>query len=138
LSWSKLLTDVFQEEKEIQLFKKFHSVSWLLSRLDESVHDYRNRRKPLLKYLDILQESKLLMEVKDILDEIKIIESVLGDQRRVLESLKQHVGPFSETNQQLETQDLVERTTQSFQSMKERAEAVEKGVSRIAPSVLAA
>jgi hypothetical protein len=36
--------------------------------------------------LDIREETKLLGEVKDILDEIKMIRSVLADQRKVLDS----------------------------------------------------
>jgi hypothetical protein len=136
LSWPKLLTDVFQEEEETQLFAEFHYLSSLLSNLNEKDHDYRSRRAFLLKFLDILKELKLLKEVKDILDEIKMIESVLEDQRRVLTSFER-VDQFLRESQQVKLQELVWRTERSFRSMKERTEAVEKGVSCITPSVLA-
>jgi hypothetical protein len=98
----------------------------LLSSLDEKDHDYQRRRKFLLKFLDILKESKLLKEVKDVLDEIKIIESVLKDQAQTLKCVE----PSQLYNDRPGgVCELIDRADQSIQKMKERAEAVEKGAS---------
>ncbi|RYP53523.1 hypothetical protein DL768_001560 [Monosporascus sp. mg162] len=119
------------EEKGSHLFRAFHFLSSLLSNLDEKHRDYRKRRSFLLKYLDILKESELLKEVKDVLDEIKMIESVLSDQQRVLMSFKEFEVAGASTRQYWITRESVERTQESIRSMKERTEAVEKGIERL-------
>lgn len=53
---------------------------------EKHAHYQGQRRKLLKKLLDIRSESNLLKEVKDILDEIKMILSVLNDQIEILES----------------------------------------------------
>src|ERR1700733_248163 len=76
-----------KEEKAFQLFQEFRLLSMVLQRLKENQPEYRKRRRILLgKLLDISKESKPLTEVKDILDEIKIIQTTLEDQKIVVNS----------------------------------------------------
>jgi hypothetical protein len=131
---------IFQEEKETQLLREFRFLSRLLSTLDESHPQYRKLRAILPKHLDILKEVKLLTEVKDILDEIKMIKSVLTDQTSILESekLKELIGDssyYSFTDCFSKPRELVEIATKSFDNMKARAEAVENGVRHKIPAL---
>jgi hypothetical protein len=76
-----------KEEKAFQLFQEFRLLSMVLQKLKENQPEYRKRRRILLgELLDISKESKPLTEVKDILDEIKIIQTTLEDQEIVVNS----------------------------------------------------
>ncbi|KAK5660329.1 hypothetical protein OQA88_12870 [Cercophora sp. LCS_1] len=120
------------EEKQTRLFEQFNLISTLLSELKEYQFDYQKRRKFLLSFLGIVKELEALREVKDVLDEIGMIQAVLTDQITVLRRLRSSdetsIG-FSMVGWRV--YDLVEVTLRSFQNMKDRAEAVERGMIRL-------
>lgn len=71
----------------MKLFDLFRTNSENLSKLSGS-HEHDQERAGILeKLLDIKKGTSLLVEIKDILDEIKIIESVLGAQRSVINGI---------------------------------------------------
>ncbi|KAF7527875.1 hypothetical protein G7054_g10313 [Neopestalotiopsis clavispora] len=73
------------EERSAQSFLEFRRLSEFLEHLDEQHPDYLSRRGLLLKMLlRISKDSRILSEVKDVLDEIGMIQSVLHAQRSVL------------------------------------------------------
>jgi len=100
--------------------------------MDEGHPYYQKRRDVLLsQLLDITEESKPLAEVKDILDEIKMIRTVLEDQLSAialddtnlwLDDLKYDQLAFGEAR------DMIQRTIATFSTLKTRAEAVENSV----------
>ncbi|KAL1847387.1 hypothetical protein VTK73DRAFT_10370 [Phialemonium thermophilum] len=128
------------EEKETKLLKKFGSASKELSALDEpdprSPGPKRLRSQPF----DIMREVQLLTEVKDILDEIKMIKTVLADQKSILDSdrldqlskvLCGEKSPADTSHSRdrfSKPKELVERAMATFDNMKRRAEAVEHGL----------
>ncbi|KAM0712140.1 hypothetical protein Q7P37_011234 [Cladosporium fusiforme] len=74
-------------DDEISRLKEFRDWSDDLHRLNERQSDYAKKKDELLdNMLDIRPQIELLEEAKDIRDEINIILSVLGEQRRVLET----------------------------------------------------
>ncbi|KAH8895650.1 hypothetical protein GQ53DRAFT_803904 [Thozetella sp. PMI_491] len=125
------------EERDSRLFREFQFLSTQLSNLDERNNQYRKLRATLLKHLDIQKEVRLLTEVRDILDEIKMIEAVLNDQRNILESDEiSHLCRDASTTEEVRSQfykasELVERALDSFGSSKARAETVEKQIERL-------
>ena len=121
-----------QEEKASQLFQEFRLLSIVLQGLDDSHPRYQKRRRVLLgELLDISRESQPLTEVKDILDEIKIIQTTLEDQVTIIHSDKMvelendlaTVGLFNKAR------NMITRASRNFEVLKSRAEAVEKSVS---------
>ncbi len=100
--------------------------------------EYQKRRRPLLtELLNIGKESKQLTEVKDILDEVKIIQAVLEDQEEVLVSgggLDKLAAEFGSSHVLLGnsfTKAIEDhlKAKKSFLAMKSRAEDVETSVS---------
>ncbi|KAI0000093.1 hypothetical protein F4779DRAFT_604959 [Xylariaceae sp. FL0662B] len=76
------------EEKISKLFHRFLRYADKLHSLQEKYPGYQQRRsKYLKKLLDIREEFKLFEDVQDILDEIKMVESVLDQQKEVFEKL---------------------------------------------------
>ncbi|KAF2106882.1 hypothetical protein BDV96DRAFT_654214 [Lophiotrema nucula] len=72
-------------DKESSLFKRFQMRSRKLHRLRPGFKQYVDMRRLLLdRLLDIRKETELLVEIKDILDEINIILSVLQIQEKLL------------------------------------------------------
>jgi hypothetical protein len=124
-----------KEEKAFQLFQEFRLLSMVLQKLKENQPEYRKRRRILLgELLDISKESKPLTEVKDILDEIKIIQTTLEDQEIVVNSEEvrglQDGGAWYSIEK---ARDILSRASRSFGILKTRAEEVEKSVSRGVP-----
>jgi len=139
-----------QEDKETLLFTKFRAQTKLLYGLHDKHAKYQEQRSKLLKkLLDIRSESNLLKEVKDILDEIKMILSVLCDQIEILESdgLKEFfkkpaevsASPSQTPPAQItvpttishpfpKVRDLINGTKKNFTAMEAHAKDVEKGV----------
>ena len=72
--------------KETSLFTTFSKISERLNKLDGRRLKGR-RARTLDSLFDITKETKLLVEVKDIRDEIEMILSILTDQRSVLNDL---------------------------------------------------
>ena len=73
------------------------------------------------------------MEVKDILDEIKIIQTTLEDQIAVLESSEMRKFDslfFGGVDFGWKARDMLHRATRTFSILKARAEVVEKSVCR--------
>jgi hypothetical protein len=119
-----------QEEKVIRLFQQFNLIAKLLSNLDESHDKYQQRRKFLLSFLEIVKELEVLREVKDVLDEIGMLQAVLLDQETVFSAMSDprfDKCPFRSVGGR--ANGLVQFTKRSLQNMKDRAQAVERGVS---------
>lgn len=75
----------------------------------------------------------MLKEVKDVLDEVGMIQAVLLDQETVLNTMSEsrfaNLKQFKDVGPRVLS--LMQVMKRSFQNMKDRAEAVEKGVSQI-------
>ncbi|KAF4950560.1 hypothetical protein FGADI_8119 [Fusarium gaditjirri] len=126
------------EEKEAQLFQVFNILSGLLSDLDDEDRLYPQFQKRYLGYLDILRETQLLTEVKDILDEIKMIEQVVESQKQVLcEYDKDREGRDGDDDHRYDLgvrSELISpllRVQEGFRNMKERAKAIESSIERL-------
>jgi hypothetical protein len=81
--------------------------------------------------LDIREETKLLGEVKDILDEIKMIRSVLADQRKVLDSksMEELLGSNDNDNPHPNwPQDVLNGVRNNIEIMETHAKSAEDGV----------
>jgi hypothetical protein len=90
------------------------------------------RSKYLKSLLDIREESTLLKDVKDILDEVKMINAVLLDQRKVFldDMLSDNMREFRDEFENFEKlTELIGQTYYNLENMKEHAQAVEVGVS---------
>jgi len=117
-----------QEEDVSILFQEFRFLSIYLQRQGEhSAHIQKQRRFLLGELLNISKESRPLMEAKDILDEIKIIQTTLGDQLTVLDSSE--MSALGMDAGIWKARDILFRARRSFDILKARAEAVEKSVS---------
>jgi hypothetical protein len=82
--------------------------------------------------LDIRAESKLLKEVKDILDELKMINAVLSDQQKVLDwnSLARRRfcdSGFQNMNSWNQMTKFVFEIQESLNNMREHARSIEVG-----------
>ncbi|CVK96751.1 uncharacterized protein FMAN_11080 [Fusarium mangiferae] len=119
------------EEKEAQLFQVFNILSGLLSDLDDKDRLYPQLQKRYLRYLDILKEVQLLTEVKDILDEIKMIEKVVESQRQVLCEYEKDDEPRDGLGVRPQLIPPLLRVQEGFKNMKDRAQAVEKSIERL-------
>ena len=119
--------------------EEFRRITEDLYNLHEKHSKYQElRRDKLKRLLDIRSESKLLREIKDVLDEIKMIKAILTDQLGVLESseLPKFFSEFygnSSTNKRgprpfSEVKKLLEGISYDFDGMKNHAKDVERGV----------
>ena len=133
-----------QEEKASQLFQEFRLLSIVLQGLNEKQPGYQKRRRILLgELLDISKESRLLTEVKDVLDEIKIIQTSLQEQIDVVKSDEMRDLESSLSKVQVKywrrpfekAKDTIFRASRSFVTLKTRTEEVEKSVSRGVPQL---
>jgi DNA repair ATPase RecN len=120
-----------QEEKASRLFHEFRLLSIVLQSLDEKHPEFQKRRRILLgELLDISKEWKPLTEIKDILDEIKIIQTTLQDQLSVLNSDEMRNLEYEVLGRASEkAKDILSRADRSFAVLQTRAEEVEKSVS---------
>lgn len=124
-----------QSDKETSLFKKFQKRSTKLHALSKEYKDFENRKRDLLEQLlDIGKETKLLVEIKDILDEIKIILTILQTQRSVLldsglEKFALGLGGDDRLSQFEDARRIIETSTADFSRMQTQAEAVQSSVS---------
>ncbi|KAF4541117.1 Ankyrin repeat protein [Lasiodiplodia theobromae] len=87
----------------------------------------------LRKLLDIMKESEQLKEIRNVLDEIKMIRSVLKDQLKVVGSLKRIVAPdFTQSEKKFsDVLVLIRETDESFDVMEAHAKEVEKGLEHL-------
>ena len=87
--------------------------------------------------MDIGRESELLAEVKDILDEIKIIQTTLDDQRTVIHSDGLRELERSLNNETFNSylfgkpQGIIGEIVRSFEILKDRARAAENSVGSV-------
>jgi hypothetical protein len=125
--------NIYQEEEETKLFHQFQSDSDALYSLHEGYKQYSKLRSERLnKLLDIRAETKLLGEIKDILDEIKIIHAVLADQKKVLESKTLNPlleGSTSEESNARRPMEILETIERNIKSLETHAISTEHGVS---------
>lgn len=143
-----------QEETINRYFEEFRLLSRVLHGLSDAHPDYHARRRFLLKeLLNISKETSLLTEARDILDEIKIIQSVLGDQARVFlsedmtsfakfcsDSGDNSASPTGAQNTGAEkpifdfsnVRIINEKASRAFETMKERTNSAVKTVSLLA------
>ncbi|KAH8766931.1 hypothetical protein F5882DRAFT_510319 [Hyaloscypha sp. PMI_1271] len=125
------------EDRETQLFKRFRKTAKKLYALNPVNRKYQTRRSWHLKVLlDISAESKLLKEVKDILDELKMIDAVLSDQQKVLDlnasTTREFVGlDFQDMNSWKQMTKVVSEIQESFNNMREHARSIEVGLEHL-------
>ncbi|KAF7558197.1 hypothetical protein G7Z17_g15 [Cylindrodendrum hubeiense] len=120
------------EERSAQLFQKFRLLSIVLKDLDDEHPDYQNRRRILLsKHLDISDELKPLTEVKDIIDETKMILTILDEQAALLYGSKIDDSNFHQKSPFAKAKSSIHRAMGSFQTLKERAEDVLKSIEHL-------
>jgi hypothetical protein len=84
--------------------------------------------------LDIRAESKLLKEVKDILDELKMIDAVLSDQQKVLDWNNLTTWRFCGNSLRnkdswIQMTKVVFEIQENLNNMREHARSIEVGVS---------
>ncbi|KAI1494238.1 hypothetical protein F5X96DRAFT_8131 [Biscogniauxia mediterranea] len=109
------------EEEISRLFKRFREYSDRLYLLHEKNPEYQKRRSQYLKnLLDIRHESNLLGDVKDILDEIKMIQCILDDQEEVISNVKTFLKPEG-----LKLRNILKETEAKFITMEDHARSVE-------------
>jgi hypothetical protein len=124
-----------QEDRETQLFKRFRKTAKKLYALNPGNRKYQTRRSRHLKVLlDIRAESKLLKEVKDILDELKMIDAVLSDQQKVLDwnasaTRRFYASGFQTMDSWNQMTKVVFEIQESLNTMREHARSIEVGVS---------
>jgi hypothetical protein len=95
------------------------------------------RREDTNDFFDITEETRLLIEIKDILDEINIILLVLKDQRTVLTAMIHEIhgnrtppcpDPKPAKPQLKDTYPMVDKNIMDFERMQERANRAYKTV----------
>jgi hypothetical protein len=106
---------------------EFRRLSEFLEHLDEKHPDYLSRRGLLLKLLlRISKDSRILSEVKDVLDEIGMIQGVLNEQKGVLSDdeggILQHL--LGKQREWAPLYNELQRTIGNFEQMKQRAQSV--------------
>jgi hypothetical protein len=116
------------------LLQEFRMISNILQALDKHHPQCQERRRELLgELLDINQESQPLAEAKDILDEIKIIQTTLEEQVAVVDSseMKQITDLWAnKTGPPFEkARAILQGTKKSFAILKARAEEIQSSVS---------
>ncbi|KAK0636122.1 hypothetical protein B0T17DRAFT_69023 [Bombardia bombarda] len=133
------------EETSSRLFQEFRLLSMALSGLEEDHPQYQKQRRILLgELLDTMsKETASLTEVKDIIDEIKIIQTTLEEQTDVIESddMRKFEEDLYDTDKpgiittewhpSAKARDTIRRTNKSFKAMMNRAEAVEKSIDHL-------
>ena len=77
---------LYQANKEAKLFKDFEATA---RKLNDKGLDTPGRAKKIEKLFDLTKETALLVEIKDIQDELNIVKSVLGQQKDVLVGMVQ-------------------------------------------------
>jgi hypothetical protein len=132
-----ILTYHQQEEELTRLFKDFSRTAKVLHGLNEMHYEYQEQRSKLLKrLLDIRKESNLLERVKDLLDEIKMIQSIIKDQLEVLgvsekkrsSEIKDFFGADWKEGGFNEPLKVLRGINDNFRGMESLALALEKGV----------
>jgi len=128
-------------DKESRLLEEFTTQSHELHRLSEKYRHYDLEKELLLdKLLDIRPQTKLLREVKDIEDEIKIILHVLNEQVRVLSM--EHIASYFKQggstsklkdNDQLckEPLEIIGRAVNNFESLHKQTKEVHNGLNHL-------
>jgi len=107
------------------LFRRFRKYADKLYSLHEKYPGYQARRSNYLKkLLDIRDESQLLEDIKDVLDEIKMIRGVLYDQNMVVDKACERLGEQSFDGVRNTLSDLEYK----FKVMKDHADSVEVAV----------
>ena len=129
-----------QEEKASLLLLDFRILSAVLQELNDNKppHPRHPKRLRILlnKLFDISRELKPLAEVKDILDEIKIIQTTLEDQKTVMYSnelseLAKVLDDPTEPDCFRKPKDILASVIRNIEVVQARAEAVEKSVRTI-------
>ena len=109
------------------MFRRFRKYTDKLYALHEKHPQYQKRRSNYLKkLLDIRDESNLLGDIKDLLDEIKMIHCILSDQAIVVDKARERL-----RDQSLEgvKQNLVD-LEHKFKIMNDHADSVETAVQK--------
>ncbi|KAI1639109.1 hypothetical protein F4809DRAFT_172745 [Biscogniauxia mediterranea] len=119
------------EEEIVWLFKRFREYADRLCRLNENNPEYQKRRSQYLKeLLDISRESNLLEDVKDILDEIKMIQCILDDQKEVISKVKTFLKPKGRKLRNI-LRNTLEETEAKFKTMQDHARSVEASLTQL-------
>ncbi|KAF2727552.1 hypothetical protein EJ04DRAFT_517173 [Polyplosphaeria fusca] len=116
--------------KETRLFKKFQKRSEQLHTLNKRHREFETKKNELLEQLlDIGSEITLLVEIKDILDEINIILNVLQTQNSILSEprLKTH----EDLHHSEDARRIVATSTADFTRMQVQAEAVKSSLNAL-------
>ncbi|KAI0602483.1 hypothetical protein F4775DRAFT_537433 [Biscogniauxia sp. FL1348] len=115
------------EEEISRLFKDFRGYADRLYLLHEKHPEYQKRRSQYLKkLLDIRKESKVLEDVKDILDEIKMVQSVLKDQEEVIFKVNNFL-----KHEGLGLHNILKETVSKFKTMEDQARSVEVSLTQL-------
>ncbi|KAK7741911.1 hypothetical protein SLS62_010888 [Diatrype stigma] len=115
----------YMEEELLQRFRRFRHNAESLYSLVEEYNNYRKDRVEYLKeLLDIRAESRLLEDVKDVLDEVKMIQEVFKNQDTIDFRI------FGEPAL-LEFQSQLEAAKTMFKIIAERAKSVESGIMKL-------
>lgn len=111
------------------LFKTFRNRSRKLHRLSERFRGFEIKKNNLLNLLlDIRQETELLVEIKDILDEINIIMTVLRTQNSILLDAGSKNPVLVESAHFEDARRILETSTADFERMRVQAKAVKSSV----------
>lgn len=119
------------------LFQAFQKGSEARHNLRKDSKHFEQEKEILLEQvLDIRKETRLLVEIKDIRDEINIILSVLHTQQTVMGQMRSNEQSPGDLISGYTVERLVEGTIRDFTKLDSQAKTVQDKVGQVMPRVV--